>query len=394
MTPGSSRSDRIAPVRALGAPGRLSASPSAPPLSPLLAAVLAPLLAACSFKTISGGAADGRTDGPPGTPLRKLLTIDAKLVTGTHTGFPVWISLDDDKDLAEHATEDGGDIYFTARDGTPIPHEIQRWTRATGRLEAWVRADLDDVTDTVLELRYGDPSTARPPDPPQVFSSSFVAVWHLDDPLGTRDVADATGMHPGIAGGLTPADQLPAQLGGGFDFDGTSKRVNFRQPLTGGVEHTISAWVKQRTASSWDSIVTIGNPDGSKSRWFHSHYTNGISAGFYGNDWSGTLPNIDNAGWTLLHWTYRNRQSHMYRDGVEVGAHMFNAGVDTQGTDGNLGYAPAQWGQGGTPCWLNGMLDEVRIATAERSAGWIATEHANQRMPLKFYAVGPEEQVP
>lgn len=40
---------------------------------------------------------------------------------------------------------------------------------------------------------------------------------------------------------------------------------------------------------------------------------------------------------------------------------------------------------------LHGTVDEVRLATVARSAGWIATEFANQSSPSTFYGVGPEE---
>ncbi|HWO20923.1 MAG TPA: LamG-like jellyroll fold domain-containing protein, partial [Kofleriaceae bacterium] len=177
--------------------------------------------------------------------------------------------------------------------------------------------------------------------------------------------------------------------------DGVDDRVLFTNPYTGGGDHTISAWVFQRTATGCDTIVTLGSPTGNKSRWLHSHYGAAISAGFYGNDWNvGTnpLPSIDNAGWVLLHWTFKggSRQSRIYRDGAPIGQpYTFSGGIDTVGPDGNIGFAPAGWGT----CWLNGILDEVRLSTTERTAGWIATEFANQNSPQTFYTVGAEEPV-
>ncbi|HWO20918.1 MAG TPA: LamG-like jellyroll fold domain-containing protein [Kofleriaceae bacterium] len=337
----------------------------------------------------------GANDAAKGTPYKKLITIDQARVSGGQAQFPVWIALDGDADLKAHATDEGADIYFTADDGTPLPHEIQGFSRELGRLGAWVRTDLNAATQTVLELRYGDPSTASAPRPAQVFSSSFAAVWHLDDSLATDAVADATGNRPGSAGGLGPADQVAARLGGGIDFDGVDDRVLFTNPYTGGGDHTISAWVFQRTATGYDTIVTLGSPTVSRSRWLNSHHETGVSAGFYGNDWSTStnpLPSIDNAGWVLLHWTFKggSRQSRIYRDGTPIGQpYTFSGGIDTLGPDGNIGYAPAGWGT----WWLNGILDEVRLATAERSAGWIATEFANQSSPQTFYTVGAEEPV-
>jgi len=360
----------------------------------ILGAMMCLLLGAgCRFDLPPTPAADAPLS--PVTAFRKPITIDAARVTGGQAEFPVWIVLDGDADLQAHATESGSDLHFTAGDGAPIPYQIQRWTKSIGRLEAWVRADLDDVADTVLELRYGDPPRAHPPDPPLVFSNAFLTVWHLDDPLTAPAVLDTVGAHPGTASGLGASDQVPAQLGGGVDFDGSSQRITFVSPLAGGVEHTISAWVNQRTATDYDNIITMGNPATNQARFFHSHASNGMYVGFWANDWTGSLPDIENAGWALVHWTYRNRQSRMYRDGVEVETHTFSSGVNTQGTGGYLGYAPGAWGSGGTtPCALNGILDEVRISAVERSAGWIATEHANQSSPQTFYRIGPEQPSP
>ena len=359
------------------------------------------LVAACSFREVPELGA--MSAAATGVPLRKLITIDPAKVSGGQVQFPVWIRIDGDVDLRANASEQGDDIYFALGDGSTPPFEIQRWDQAGGHLEAWVRLDLDDTAPTVFELRYGDPSTAQAPAPRQVFSSSFTAVWHLDDPLapggGDAPVADAVELHAGTATGLDAANQVTAQLGGGIDFKGNDQRINFLGlPLSGNSDHTISAWVNQRTGAGFDTIITMGNPVNQQSRWLHSHDTDGqLSAGFFGNDWNGTaLPSIDDTGWVLLHWTYKasDRQSHIYRNGVDIGTHTFNSGVNTQGTDGNLGYAPMQWGPGGTePVALDGTLDEVRVSTAERSSGWIATEYANQSSPQTFYAVGAESPI-
>jgi hypothetical protein len=69
--------------------------------------------------------------------------------------------------------------------------------------------------------------------------------------------------------------------------------------------------------------------------------------------------------------------------------------INTQGNNGYLGWGPQQWGAGGnTTCGLNGTLDEVRLSSTERSAGWVATEFANQKEPATFYTVGSEQTLP
>jgi hypothetical protein len=232
-----------------------------------------------------------------------------------------------------------------------------------------------------------------------VFSSSFAAVWHLDDSLATPMVADAKGARNGTAmGGLDASDQIAAQLGGGIDFDGNNNQIQFTNPFSGNGKHTISAWLYQRTPNGCDTIVTVGGASNNRSRFLHSRYVPvgptpiiGINPGFYVNDWL-TGMNITTGTWTLVHWVFEgtNRKSRLFLNGVVVDSFMYAQGIDTQGLEGYLGYAPGGWGN----CGLNGTLDEVRLATVDRSDGWIATEYANQSSPQTFYSVGPEEMVP
>jgi hypothetical protein len=71
----------------------------------------------------------------------------------------------------------------------------------------------------------------------------------------------------------------------------------------------------------------------------------------------------------------------IYVNGVEEG---------TATMAGGLAYLPnkVQVGGIGSESW-DGLLDEVRIASGARDAGWIRTEYANQRSPGSFVTVGP-----
>jgi acyl dehydratase len=384
-----------------------------------LGALPAVLLAACRFgapdasgdKPVDAAVgqpdASSTTDAAPtdaepqsGLGRKKRITIDPTKVSGDQTAFPVWIALTD-ADLMARATMNGADIHFTRPDGTALEHQIQRWTKQTGRLEAWVRVDLADAAPTEVDLRYGDPATTHAPAPAMVFASSFEAVWHLDDSLAAATVADATSKRNGTAmGGLGASDQIAAQLGGGITFDGNdtaANQIRFTSPYTANGTHTISAWVDQKNrGGTCDSIVTLGSATANESRWLHSYYNanNQAATGFYGGttyDWSNPQNmNLENAGWTLVHWVYQNRESRLYKNGQLVDMRTNAQDAVTQGTAGYLGYAPSNWGT----CTLNGTLDEVRLATVARSAGWIATEYENQKSPQTFYAVGPEQQAP
>ncbi|HEY5926664.1 MAG TPA: DUF2341 domain-containing protein [Kofleriaceae bacterium] len=332
---------------------------------------------------------------------KKTITIAGSNVAAAVMDFPVWIDVTDAQ-VAMRAAPDGSDLEFTAADGSPIPYEIQRWNAATGRLLAWVRLpSLQPGTDTVVVIRYGAPRVTAPA-PAMVFANAFLAVWHFDDSLQTPQIAEATGARAGTASpSLDASRRVAAALGDGIDFgrSGTTDMVQFSNPLTGNSSHTISVWLDERTplTLSYASIMTVGSPVTNESRWFHAHFlTANVAVGFYGNDWVDTGTTVTTAGWTLLHWVFdsSSRTSLVYRNGSMVGSHQHDPGISTDGTGGQIGNAPVEWGvNNSNRVPFNGVLDEVRIASAIRSAGWIATEYANQSSPSTFYSVGAEQLV-
>jgi MSHA biogenesis protein MshQ len=326
---------------------------------------------------------------------RKSITIDDTKVNGNQTDFPVWIDLTD-ADIGARAQANGHDIHFTAGDGTtPLDYEIQRWDANAHRLEAWVRVPaLSNNQPTVLYVYYGDPSATATPNAPGVFKSSFAAVWHLDDKLPATTIAEATGTHAGTPN-LTTTTQTAAKLGGGLAFNGGNDTITFTNPLTGNQAHTISVWINQAATTHPSAIIVMGTAAASQARWLYGHFMSAVMAvGYYTNDWT-TTTDLDGAGWTLVHWVLEgpNGKNHLYVNGAEItGSPMMINGINTQGTAGVSGHAPEP--AFGTNMGLDGTIDELRVATAARSAGWIATEYANQSSPATFYTVGAEEPAP
>lgn len=339
-----------------------------------------------------------RPDGTVGSARKKVITIDPAKVTDDLPNFPVWIRIAGDPQLMAQASANGADLYFTRSDGTPLEWELQRWTKATGDLEAWVRVDLSNNNPTTLELRYGDPGPAHAPNPLLAFSSSFTAVWHLDDALGgATTIADALGQRMGTA--VNGPTSATAKLGRGVAFDGNDDRVTFTNPITGNQAHTISAWIDVvAPTAGFSSVLTVGTAATGQSRFLHTKYPN-VAIGLYGSDLQPSNTGIDGAGPKLVHWVYdpngNNGKTALYIDGVSVATLNHGGTTNTTGTAGFLGYAPQEWGPGGnTPNPLHGTLDEVRIANTARSHQWIETEFANQSSPQTFYAIGAEQNVP
>jgi hypothetical protein len=136
-------------------------------------------------------------------------------------------------------------------------------------------------------------------------------------------------------------------------------------------------------------VVVLGTGAPQQARWLYSARTgNDVAFGFYANDRL-TGINIENDGWTLLHWTFDGTASRVYVNGaLDDGPITAVAGVNTQGTAGRIGNVTST--AFGTAMNLNGLADEVRIATTARPAEWMQTEFNNQSSPSSFYTVGPE----
>jgi len=366
------------------------------------------LASGCGFSTRIDVTGDGNrpadakpidaqnVDGAPGSARMRRITIPDAKVFANLTDFPVWLVIDDPPGLGAKANANGNDIYFTRTDGTPLEHERVAWDKATGHLEAWVKVTLTDGAANELDLRFGDPGPAHIADAPAVWTNSFTAVWHMDDLLANTTVADARGTVMGTAQN-GPTSVVNGKLGRAIDFDGNNDEVTFMNPINGGGSTTISAWVSiADPLQGFSSVLCVGNSTTNQSRFLETNF-NGITRGFYGNDINNNI-DIHNSTFTLLHWVYDGaaKESTLYRDGTIVGTTAAVTGtINTQGNGGHIGTAPMQWGPGGnTANPVNGLLDEVRIASAPRLVGWIRTEYENQRDVATFFMLGPDLPVP
>jgi biopolymer transport protein ExbB len=347
------------------------------------------------------------TDGPPMVEIdameedplrRKAITIRASQVeapggSGDLTDFPVLVAVQDPQIMAG-ARQNEDNVYFVAADGTTrLAHEIEKWTPGTNEIIAWVKIPrVSEAADTVFYVYYGAPAPGGPVDPAQVWSNGYVAVWHLAEPPGQAGgINDSTNGNDGTAHSSMQANDLvTGKIGDAIDFDGMDDEIEFQNPISGSGPHTISAWVNQQGTGSDDAVVTLGEDAQHRARFLYSVYTNdSIAVGFYANDVV-TTTNIIDDDWTLVHWTYTNRDNVLYVNGASLGGAQVGNGVDTRGSEGRLGNATP--GNFGPNLNLNGQLDEVRITTAVRPAEWVRTEFNNQSSPSSFYNVGAEER--
>ncbi len=356
-------------------------------------------------------AADAPPDMPPDSFIatsqwmrRKTITIDnTKVAGGPHASFPVLISLPADVDLALDANANGGDIMFIAADGvTRLPYQRQRFVKQTGELIAWVNVPtLSSATPTVIYLYYKNPNTAEQSDVAMTWGPTYRGVWHLDETVGgINAIKDATtnSNHGTDLGGT--ALNTAGMIGGAATFDGIDDRISM--PDSGSLDATAGTgtaamWVKFTDPSNGrvQLVMTSSNTFGAAPNGFS--WSVQADGDHYFYPWTGDtndynlVPNpFTNATWAYasVTWAFATKEVKLYVNGALITPNVMN--VPTLWTQQAQ---PAAWLWGGNPAdpaptFFAGQLDELRVSSTVRTAGWIQTEYRNQSSPLTFYSVG------
>lgn len=310
---------------------------------------------------------------------KKAITIDYTKVSSAQTNFPVLIKLASDGDLASDAQDDGDDIYFTSSDGTTVvPHEIESFDGSTGALIAWVKVpSLSASANTVLYMYYGNPTAASQQNATAVWDSNYKMVQHLKETSGTTTADSTSNAITGTKVSATEPNPTTGQINGAQSFDGVNDQITFTSQDIGTV-NTTTYWLN--FTDSGDGVV-LGGAAGNYATYLDA--TN-----IYYSAGSGNYVTVAHGG--LTSGTYyhiavvRNGTSvSFYKNGAQIGTTQTLGANNTLAVSSMMAYADATFP-------TTGVLDEIRLATTNRSAGWILTEYNNQSSPSTFFTLGAE----
>jgi hypothetical protein len=335
---------------------------------------------------------------------RKAITIDHTKVSGDLVNFPVLVNLPTDASLAAHAQADADDILFTTSSVTwntgttndKFPHEVEKYTTASGSLQAWVKIpNLSSVTDTVIYMYYGNSGVTSQQNKTAVWDSNTKMVQHMNqDPSGSApQMLDSTqyANNGTSAGTMTSGDLVTGQIDGATDFDGTDDSINAgnSESLQSIGDISIDAWIKTSEVPSGAKRI-ISKDDVSANRdWAVQLETSGkLTFYVWRNNViqnSGNSSVINDGKWHHLTCVNNGTSLILYLDGVLSSSNAVGGIMDNDPTPVRIGST-----SGGGSILL-GQIDEVRISNTARSADWIATEYANQSKPDEFYTLGIEE---
>jgi hypothetical protein len=343
---------------------------------------------------------------------RKAITIDHTKVTSTLTNFPVLVSFTDAA-VAAKAQSGGNDILFTAADSvTKLNHQIESYTSGTGTLLAWVDVpSVSSTVDTVIYLYYGNAAATNQQNAVGVWDANYTGVWHLSEgPTGTApQFKDSTSKTDnGTAqGSIAAGAQVAGKIDGSLTLDGTSDYISTANTATVPNNDTIEVWFKTSTASGKKIISYEDTQTGTGS----SNYDRMLWVGTDGKlrfaaVYSGPVVQIATSTATVTNGAWHQAVAVQDNSAHLLTLYLDGAVVDTTST-GNTPQSYTGWWRIGSYAiatsagytasaagYFPGSVDEARVSTTVRAAGWITTEYANQNSPSTFSALGTEQAPP
>jgi hypothetical protein len=322
-------------------------------------------------------------------------------VSGDVYHFPVLVRLTAGNFTFAQAKADGGDLWFTKADGTPLPYEIERYNAGSHRAEIWVKADTVYGNDSshFITMYWGNPAAASESNGGAVFDTmqGFQGTWHLGE---TDTLAhDATGNRYNGTGYFTSS--VTGMIGNAQQFNGVSSflqmkgtaqsRLNF--PMNG--RYTVSAWIYHDTLADSVTYLIAGKGELqyfiktfglAQSTPQHEHQWEFTE--YHGNNiWqAATLVPAAAKAWTYLVGIRDGSSQYLYVNGALVmeGYRVFGTGQDTIARDTRDDFSigaflrpVADWNQG--YAYFNGAIDEVEVSSMPRNADWIRLSYMNQK---------------
>jgi hypothetical protein len=332
------------------------------------------------------------------------ITIDNTNIDSDLTHFPVPILLgtsvgqdsDDVSFVFDELTSDANrkKIAVTKSDGTTeIYVEIEFWDDANEKALLWVsKSDLtiSSGSTTTLYLYYdstkpenttyvGDTTDAAAQ---AVWDSDYAAVWHMaqDPDGGTADaIKDSTsnGVHGTSHSSMNSADLVDSDLGKGIEFDGGDDCISVNDAALNITDViTVEAFAEANSKGGGGYGRLYQNDAGSSGNV--EMYINDNDGDFVTRINGSPNPEVTNpTGWALGEFQcYFSRydsvadqvvRGQVNLDTAESGSYSTAINAENDSYIGN-------WSDGGGRGW-DGIIDEVRVSNAFRSAAWLKADY-------------------
>ncbi len=292
-------------------------------------------------------------------------------------------------DLTQSA---GQDIRFLASDGvTWLDYQIERWDPTLDSGEVWVKVPVihGNSNADFITMYYQQASGVTVPDGQcaSCVFSSYKAVYHLSESPGgsAPQFTDLSGnANHGTAQGGVSGDKVSADIGTGYQLNGTSKYISTTTQFTNINTFTNGLWFKTTSTTGgmlfgWDGGQVAYSGSHDRHLWMDN--TGKLNFGTY----NGSFQNIaSTAAYNDGNWHYAvGRLSlageFLYVDGASVASNTAYTIGENTSAYWRFGYGNTDWSPTPTSKYINGTLDEITVSHNELSADWIKLAYQNQR---------------
>ena len=329
---------------------------------------------------------------------RKEILVQSANVDSNLTDFPVLVKIVADTDITTAKVQaDLDDIRFYDHNGTALDYEVDTYVVDGTNLDAeiWVRVPTVYASPTgdqnKIWMYYGYGSAVNGEDGTGVWDASYKCVLHLGDSSPFQD--STAGNHDATTIAGAPA-QIASVVGYGRDFNaaGTdyltaSDHADFT--MTAGF--TAEAWLK--LGAEIDNGKTAGligqwGATGAGNAAWQLRLTGvGGTANYIGfRTYDGSAGSGFDDGTTDLAPGTQYHVAVVYDGGTSgTNGHIYVNG--TQVASGTVTKAPQNSGYdvffcrdaatGISSVYYDGVVDEARISSTNRSAAWIKFQYAN-----------------
>ena len=308
------------------------------------------------------------------------ITIDYTKVGAALTNFPIYVSINLGANVAD---TNGYDVHFKNAGGEELPFELISWDNIAKVWNGWVRIDsISNTANTVFRAYYGNATISTNQSSTTTWDASFKQVYHLEESSGAPQDSTSNAQHLAVRNGAATYG-VTGVNGRGYTFNGSTdfqKATGAYDPGAGAF--TASAWVK--TTQNLTYAGFMGHIDGGPTTGWTLEVSATNPVIWFNNTTITASTNVANNAWRYLSMTRDNSGNVViYVDGVSAATGTNTSNLTTSspfylGSWGNMTYA------------YSGSLDEVRVASSARSAGWVLTEYNNQSNPATFSAMGAE----
>ncbi|AMR30054.1 hypothetical protein A0256_00800 [Mucilaginibacter sp. PAMC 26640] len=323
-------------------------------------------------------------------------------ITSNQSNFPVLVRVSDPSlvyvpgscsNKVQFPNGPAYDFAFTKTgSASELNYQVESYDQVNGVLLVWVQVpSLTYQNNNNLYFYFGcanAPANHNSAFFQTTWDSNYKAVFHFNESAFTGTVIDGTigATHNGITTGISAADLVAGKIGTGYNFDGSTKKIT-SNPVNINGPFTLSAWVKLSGIGIDQKLMTNQGSSGGAS----GGYKLGVYSDNIPESESGTANNRS----TTPNPTAFSTGTWYYVQAVYTGTTLSTYVNGTAYKTASISMTPSATtplyigvGEGGGSLYFNGVIDEPRVSSTNRSDDWIKFEYINQNTPSTFTTSG------